>query len=341
MATIRDVALAAGVSVQTVSNVLHRKPFVRPETLERVQSAIDRLNYQPSAVAQSMRRQSSQALGFLVSDPNPRGLADPFYGEVLAGIVAAASAENWSLLIDILPRQESLRVEHFLRPFQTRRIDAAIVFLHGAAGQHVPVLAELALTEAPFALLAREEQGPAVYSVLAADFEGAHAATRTMIASGHRRIAFLGSAQRWSAVDARRQGYEQAMAEAGLAQWIDGCESSDWTAEGGAEATKRLLERSVNACPTALVAGNDVLAVGAMQALKAHDLRIPADMAIIGFDDFEFARYTDPPLTTVRLPAFEMGRRAAELLIAHLHGRPAHERRVVLPTELVIRQSAG
>jgi DNA-binding LacI/PurR family transcriptional regulator len=339
VATIRDVAEEAGVSVQTVSNVLHGRSFVRPEIQARVRAAIERLDYQPNQAAQSMRRRSSQTLGLLVSDPNPRGLADPFYGEVLSGIAETARAHNFGLLIDLLPSDRPLQAADFLRPFQTRRVDAAIVFVHGGAADSASLLTDLARAQVLFAVLARHVPGDTVYSVLAADYDGAHSATRHLIDRGHRRIGFIDSAQRWPAVEDRLRGYRAAMQLAGFDASIAVFTSQDWTAEGGAEAVRRMLDQAPDARPTALVAGSDVLAVGAIQALRAHGLRVPGDVAVCGFDDFEFARYTDPPLTTVRLPAFEMGRSAAALLLDHLRGQPAHEQRYVLPTELIVRQS--
>src|SRR3972149_148145 len=125
MATIRDVAQAAGVSLQTVSNVIHGKYFVTAGTRQRVEKAIVQLQYRPSRVAQGMRRQSSRALGLIVADPNPRGLADPFYGEVLAGMLEAARADNYSLLIDYLPSDRPLSAQDLSLPIATRQIDGA------------------------------------------------------------------------------------------------------------------------------------------------------------------------------------------------------------------------
>jgi DNA-binding LacI/PurR family transcriptional regulator len=339
MATIKDVALEAGVSVQTVSNVLHGKSFVRPEIQSRVRAAIARLNYQPSLAAQSMRRGTSQTLGFLLSDPNPRGLADPFYGEVLAGIAEAARPHDFGVQIVWLPSDAEPQPEHVLRPFQSRRIDAAIVFVHGVGAAQSRVLEELVRAQALCAVLERVVPGETVYNVLAANYEGTYAATEHLIAAGHRRIVFLDSLQRWPSVEERRRGYRVAMQVAGLEAQIAGLESEDWTAAGGSRAVAVLARADAATRPTAIVAASDALAVGAVQALKAARLRVPHDVAVFGFDDFELARYIDPPLSTVRLPAFEMGRRAAALLLGHLHGSPAIERRVILPTELVIRGS--
>jgi len=340
MSTIRDVARSAGVSLQTVSNVIHEKAFVRAEIRQRVHAAIEQLGYHPSKMAQNMRRQASHTLGFFVADPNPRGLADPYYGEVLAGICAVTRAHKYSLQIEWLDSSQPLVAELFLTPFRTRQIDAAILFLPGATGEYNPILAELVEADVLFAIFEQEAPGASAYSLLVANYAGAYKATQYLIATGHQRIAFLGSVQRWPNIERRWQGFRAAMVEQGLEAWITLYESPDWTAEGGTLAIQTLLALTPDQRPTALLAASDMLAVGAMHAIKAHGLCIPTDMAIIGFDDWEFTRYVDPPLTTICLPAQELGRQAARLLIDHLQGRPAHERSVLLPTELVYRGSA-
>ncbi len=339
MANIRDVAKAAGVSVQTVSNVINGRHLMRPETLSRVRQVMSELRYQPSRVAQGMRRQSSQALGLILSDPNARGLADPFYGEVLAGLSSVTREQNYSLVIHDL--SAAPKPEDFLVPFQTRQIDAAVVFVSGVNEPQPALLRSLARSEHVFAVLEREAKGANAYSVLAANYDGAQSATQALIASGHQRITFLDSAQRWPAVDLRRKGYEAAMHAAGLEKNIEVISGLDWTVEGGMRAVDNALRaRGRRIGPTAIVAASDLLAVGAMQAIKALNLRVPQDIALIGFDDFEFARYVEPALTTVRLPVMEMGMRAAELMLDHLRGKPAQQRRVVLPTQLIHRQSS-
>ncbi|MCS6846120.1 MAG: LacI family DNA-binding transcriptional regulator [Anaerolineae bacterium] len=339
MATMRDVAETAGVSIQTVSNVLNGKAFVRPEIQARVMEAVVRLNYRPNRVAQRMRRGQAQALGFIVSDPNPRGLADPFYGEVLTGLAEMARARDYDVLIEWLPSDQPVRADDILSPFQTRRIDGAVIFLHGENACNPHLLNELIEAHAVFVMLECDSLGDRGYSVCAANFEGGRAVTQHLIARGHRRIAFLDSTQRWPAVDERRRGYESAMRAYGLDAYIMGVSSPDWTHEGGALAVGRMLEAS-DARPTAIAAATDLLAVGAMQAIRARGLRIPDDIAVTGFDDFDFASFVEPALTTVRLPAHEMGSRAAEMLLGHLSGGEVQPRHVVLPTELVVRRSA-
>lgn len=340
MTTIRDVAREAGVSVQTVSNVIHNRPLVLPQTQQRVREAIKRLDFYPNHTAQGLRRRSSQALGFFVFDPNPRWPTDPLHAEVMAGLTNAARAADYGLLVYTPEIPADAPVRDFLRPFQTRRIDAAVITLAGMVGSYTAVVDELVRANVPFAVLEQEVDGESAYCALGANQEGAYAATQLLIESGHKRVVFLESEQLWPAVELRLRGYRAAMKDYGLERFACTATSPDWSAKGGELAMQRLLAKK-STRPTAVLAGNDVLAVGAMAALRANGIRVPDDMAIIGFDDFEFARYINPSLTTVRLPAYEMGQGAAKLLVRHLQGDRPSERKLVFPTELVVRQSTG
>jgi DNA-binding LacI/PurR family transcriptional regulator len=343
MATIWDVAKEAGVSPSTVSNVLHKRSVVKAETVERVLAAIDKLDFHPSRAAQGLRQQAARAIGFLVFDPNPRWPTDPLHAEVIAGMAQAASEHDYSLVLD-RPNMTNghISAREFLQPFRASKIDAAVVALSGTAGSYQHVLDELNTANVLFAVLEQDIEGDCAYSVMSANEDGAYAATKKLIADKHCCVAFLDSAQMWPAIELRLRGYRAAMNEAGLAEQIVTSASPDWTSAGGATAMRNLIDRCAaegSPRPTAVLAGNDVLAVGAMHVLRERGLRVPHDVAVIGFDDFEFARYVDPPLTTVRLPAFDMGHRAVELLIQHIEGEPAAQRKLVLPTELIVRQS--
>ncbi len=316
--------------------------MVKPDTRQRVLEAIERLDYHPSRVAQGLRQQASQAIGFLVLDPNPRWPADPLHAEVLAGMSETATEYDYSLLLD-RPRSDGpLSTRELLQPFRSGQIDAAVVALAGTSDSHQHMLEELNRANVLFAVLEREIEGDCAYSVMGANEEGAYLATQKLLRDGRERIAFLDSTQMWPAIELRLNGYRRAMRAAGPDAHILISPSPDWTSAGGATAMRALLDRCKREglpYPDAILAGNDVLAVGAMHVLRERGLRVPHDVAVIGFDDFEFARYVDPPLTTVRLPAYEMGKRATELLITHLEGHPAPQRRHVLPTELIVRES--
>lgn len=338
--TIREVAQAAGVSIQTVSNVMHNKPSVHPSLQARVLDAIKQLGYYPSQNAQGLRQGVSLTLGFLVFDPNPRALADPVHGEVIAGMNDVARANNYSLLIDTPSIRSEAPGEHFLRPFHTNRIDAAVITLSGTTDLHNTVVAELADSNVVFALLEREVIGNQAFCLLSTNEAGAYDATHLLIERGRSRIAFIDSTQMWPAVEQRLQGYMRAMRTHGLEVHIQVVSSPDWTVEGGASAMQQLLNQHDRPLPDAIIGGNDLLAVGAMHAIRAAGLYVPDDIAVMGFDDFEFARYTEPALSTVRVPYYDMGRRAAEILINHLQGKTVAERRIVLPTMLILRRSA-
>lgn len=343
MATIWDVAEEAGVSPSTVSNVLHKRSVVKAETVERVLAAIDKLNFHPSRAAQGLRQQAARAIGFLVFDPNPRWPADPHHAEMIAGMAQATCEHDYSLVLD-RPNTTNghITAREFLQPFRASKIDAAVVSLSGVAGSYQHVLDALNAANVLFAAIEQDIEGECAYAVLSANEEGAQAATEKLIADEHRCVAFLDSAQMWPAIELRLRGYRAAMRAAGLEDQIITSPSPDWTSAGGATAMRALLDRCAaegRHHPTAVLAGNDVLAVGALHVLRERGLRVPGDVAVIGFDDFEFARYVDPPLTTVRQPTFEMGHRAVELLIQHIEGQPAEQRKLVLPTELIVRQS--
>ncbi len=337
--TIREVARAAGVSIQTVSNVIHDKNFVNPEIRNRVIEIIKQMQYYPSISAQSLRQGTSLTLGFLVFDLNSRALADPVHGEVIAGMIDVARANNYSVLIDTPSIHPNAPSESFLKLFRTNRIDAAVITLPGSTDLHNSVITDLVAANVVFALLEREVVGSQAFCLLSDNYAGSYDATSLLIKRGHTRIAFIDSVQMWPAVERRLQGYVGAMRAHGLDANIQVVSSPDWTAHGGVLAMQMLLNHRDRPRPSAVISGNDLLAIGAMHAIRAAGLRIPDDIAIMGFDDFEFARYVDPSISTVRVPYYDMGRRAAELLIDHLHGKIVASKRIVLPTEMVLRQS--
>lgn len=337
--TIREVARAAGVSIQTVSNVMHNKTSVHPEIQARVLDAIKQLGYYPSKNAQGLRQGASLTLGFQVFDPNPRALADPVHGEVIAGMNDVSRSRNYSLLIDtpsICPESPG---KHFLRPFYTNQIDAAVITLSGTADLHNSVINELVKSNIVFALLEREVFGDQSFCLLSTNEVGAYDATSLLIERGRSRIAFIDSIQMWPAVEQRLQGYMRAMRAHSLTNHIQIVSSPDWTVEGGASAVQQLLNQHDRPIPNAIIGGNDLLAVGAIHAIRSARLRIPDDIAVMGFDDFEFARYVEPALSTIHVPYYDMGCRAAEVLIDHLQGKTVAEKRIVLTTRLIMRRS--
>lgn len=335
MTTLRDVAREAGVSVQTVSNVVNARPVVQAETRARVEAVLRRLEYRPNSAARGLRRSRAQAIGLLVADPSPRYLADPFHGALLSGLADIARERGYSLLIHSLgPGDEPPR---FTDPFRQRLIDGAVVTLGGAAVERTRLLSELRRAGAPIVLLEQQTRLADVAAVVGDNRNGALAATRQLLSRGHRRLVFLAPRVAWPAVEERVAGFREAVhgVRNAQAQVVSCVEES---AEAARAETVRIL--SETGAPSAFFGANDLLALGALEAVSEAGLSCPDQAAVIGFDDFDFARHVRPRLSTVALPGHDMGRAAGQLLVGRIERGRFSSRRVEIPARLVLRESA-
>ena len=339
--TMRDVAGQAEVSLQTVSNYVNgRFNLMSADTRERVGRELDRLGYWPNAAARSLRAKRNMTLGFLALDEGARFLADPMTGLIIAGIGDVARDNGYSLLIQAA-RPDPDDADRLFSPLLEDRVDGAFLFLSGAPSvrrRTIRRVAELGFTCVVF------EQVPAgvpVVSVTAENRAGARQLTEHLLAGGHRRIAFISTRTPSPMVEERLRGYGEALSAAAAVALAPELEVTDgvWDPTHGARMAERLLE--LPNPPTAIMCGNDLLALGALQAARLRGLRVPDDVAVTGFNDFEFAQFADPPLTTVRVPGYDLGRIGAERLIARLGGvaPPAAGERLTLPVEIQVRGS--
>jgi DNA-binding LacI/PurR family transcriptional regulator len=335
--TLRDVAGRAGVSHQTVSNYVNgRFELMSEQTRLRVGRELDVLGYRPNAAARSLRARRTMTLGFLVLDEGARFLADPMTGLIVAGIGDVAREQGYSLLIQAA-RPEAEDAERLAAPVLEERVDGVFLFLSGPAAVRRRAIRRV--DELGCAAVAFEHAPPdsAVIPVTAENRAGARQLADHLLAQGHRRIAFLSTRTPWPMVDERLRGYREALQARGLADPALEAADGVWAPSDGARMTARLL--ALADPPTAIMCGNDLLALGALQAARARGLHVPGELAVTGFDDFEFARFADPALTTVRVPGYELGRLGAELLVARLRGEAAGAGRVALPVELRLRES--
>ncbi|MGE3806692.1 MAG: LacI family DNA-binding transcriptional regulator [Gemmataceae bacterium] len=331
--TIREVAKRAGVSLQTVSNVLNgRTSQMGDETRKRVLETIKELGYYPNAHARGLRSQRTRTLGYLTLDPSARFLSDPFHVAILSGMGDRLREQDYSLLVQALdPEQPE---ETFNQLFLQRRLDGAVVHLSGSQALRRRCVQQWTKSGHPFVLIEEKAKGPNCACVMAANRKGAERAVEHLVAKGHQQIGFLLPERGWPAVEERLEGYKDAL------QALTGSEPRWWTVESeqveAARATMdAVLKREKKL--TAVICSNDVLGLGALQAAKALGRRIPTEFAIVGFDDFEFARFVEPPLTTVALPGYEMGRRAVELLLEHLEQKGFTETEISFATRLIER----
>lgn len=339
--TIRDVARRASVSVATVSRVLNASAPVSEPTRRRILDAARELRFTPNASARSLSTRRTAALGVILPD-----LHGEFFSELLRGIDQGAQRADRHLLVSS-SHHDSHGIAVALRAMHGR-VDGLIVM-----APDVPAhgLAQALPSTLPVVLLncATPADATADIHTLSVDNHGgARAMVRHLASIGHREIAFVDGPAQNADATARRRGYLDAMAELGLPVRTAFQPSGDFTAESGWEATRALLGNSPH--PTAIFAANDMMAIGALHALREHGVSVPGDVAVVGFDDIPTARHVNPPLTTVRADAEALGTRAAMLLATRLASGAAadrhatstpHPRREVLPTTLVIRSSCG
>jgi len=326
--TLHDVAREARVGVMTVSRVVNGEPSVRPETAARVRTAIAKLGYQPNDAARSLKGQRSRTLGLVIAD-----ITNSFYAGCAKAIEEVARSHGYAVILCDSGEQVDIERQQ-VDVLARRRVDGLL--LVPAANGHA-YLADERLAEVPVVALDRPIPGIPTDAVVVQNRRGAREATEHLIGHGHRHIVYIGAGERLYTTRERRAGYREALKAAGLMEmsWVDVADSA---------AAERAMRDALAlpTPPTAVFAMNNLITIGVLQALDHLGLRAPHDVALIGFDDFDLAALLHPRLTLVRQPAAEMGRRAAELLFDRLEGRsPKPVQRVVLATELIVRESCG
>lgn len=336
-ATQRDVARRAGVSTAVVSYVINDGPRpTSPAVRERVQAAIAELDYHPNGFARGLRARRTHTIAFVTSDWNPlESFGSHYLASILSELTGELKARGYYLLMfPMMIGEETAALEGLLR---SGRLDGVIVRLI----QDPPATDELleVIRRAGVPSVCIERPGDprfAMPTVTYDDAEGGFLATTHLIAEGHRRIAHLAGDMRYATAQARLKGYERALHVAGLTLDPALIDRGDWSTEQSAAVTHRLL--ALPDPPTAIFAASDDMALGALEAVRSAGLRAPKDVAIVGFDDIPLAREISVPLSTVRIPLAEIGRRAAALVLRD--GDQFDAVTEVLPVELVRRQSS-
>jgi DNA-binding LacI/PurR family transcriptional regulator len=335
---MKDVAADAGVSLQTVSNLVNgRLEQMSAVTQQRVEQAMQRLEYHPNSSAQSLRSARTRTLGFLVLDEHRAFLADPLTALLIAGVGDIARAHHFGILVQ--GAQPDDAEDELLAPMREHRIDGAFVLLTGkpqVRRRYVDRMQELG-TE--FVLFDEVVSDSALLSVRAAERDGGRRLTEHLLQRGHRRIAFMAVDVPWPVVEQRFLGYCDALGDAAIkrAPEIERFEVHGYQPEGAAEVVLKLL--ALEEPPTAIICGSDLLALATMRVVRDSGLQVPESVAVAGFDDFAFSSLVDPALTTVAVPAYEMGRTAAQMLIQRLEGEDPQLRHAVFGVDLRVRAS--
>jgi DNA-binding LacI/PurR family transcriptional regulator len=338
--TSQDVATRAGVSRTTVSLVLNdvQGIQIKDETRRRVIEAAEQLGYVPEASAQALASRRVKIIGLLLTRSTHHIASDTFLTQILDGLIEVVHERGLRLLIDIIKAQH--QKEAYLQLVRSKRIDGVIL-----SGPRIDDEALKLLEQEGFpTVIMGQLPGMDGCSVDVDNCAAAQQAVTHLINLGHRRIACITNAALfYTAAEERLQGYRRALEAAGIAYDPELVRYGDFDPDSGYHQMADLLDRwppGRNSFTAAFVA-SDVVAFGAKAAIRDKGLNVPGDIALVGFDDVPISRYTDPPLTTVRLPARELGRVAGDHLVRMINGEKLQGTRVLLDTQLLIRESCG
>jgi DNA-binding LacI/PurR family transcriptional regulator len=332
-ASITEVAHRAGVSVGTVSNVINRPELVSEATRLRVQEAIAELGFVRNESARQLRAGRSRTIGLVVLD-----VANPFFTDVARGAEELVAASG-NLVMLCNSAKDTAREHRHLDVLEEQRVQGVLI---APVETDNPRLDRLVARGIPVVLVDRASGRPDRCSVAVDDVLGGRTAVSHLIERGHRRVAFLGGPMSLRQVQERYDGAAGACAEADDGRTLALFDSGELTLDGGRTGGEEIAALPDRIRPTAVFCGNDLVALGLLQAMTAHGLRVPADIAIVGYDDIDYAAGAAVPLTSVRQPRELMGQRAAELLLEEVRADPEHiHQQILFRPELVVRASSA
>jgi len=331
--TIKDIAAKLNLHYTTVSRALRDHPDVKEETRRQVKELARQMNYQPNYLARSLKRQKSNSIGVIVPE-----IRHHFFSAVISGIEAVASEAGYVILV----AQSNERVEREIintNVFIANHVAGLIVSISQSthSSDHFKPFLERGK---PLVFFDRVCEDLATSAVVVNDYEGAFNATEFLIRKGYRNIAHLAGSKNLPISNNRFQGYRDALKKYGIALNKQFVYWGGLQEENGKLGMEKLLR--LKKPPEAVFAVNDPVAIGAYETINKHHLKIPDDIAVVGFSDNPISAVVSPPLTTVHQPAYEMGRRACEILLQQIENSesPRSHKKIMLPTQLIIRDSA-
>jgi DNA-binding LacI/PurR family transcriptional regulator len=329
--TIADIARLAGVSKSTVSRALNDSSLIGEETKARIRSIAREHNFQINIPARQLSMQQSRTIAFVTHAYHKDfSVADLFGLEIMGGISIGLAAQGYDLLVIHVDPHDTKWAHQY---FDTGRVDGFILMTSSRKQTHVKALLEI---NAPFITWGVPQPRQKYCSVTGDNFNGGKLAGGHLASLGRRRIGFIGGPDYEMEVQQRLEGYRSALQEAGMTPDADLIEFGDFSNTSGAEAMKRLLQKSPDI--DAVFVNSDLMAIAAMDAIREHGRRVPEDIAVIGYDDLSITEHSNPPLTTIRQNVPLAGKLLAQNLIQYLQSGMATN--VTIPVELIVRKSA-
>lgn len=329
--SVKDVASAAGVSVGTVSNVLNRPEKVSPATLEHVQRVIGDLGFIRNDAARQLRAGTNRAIGMVVLD-----VRNPFFTDVARGVELRLGEHRRPLILGS-SGQDAERESTYLDLFEEQRVSGLLI---SPVGKVLPRLRRLRERGTQVVVVDRRTGSREFSSVAVDDVRGGRLAATHLVEAGRKRIAFIGGPQGLTQIRHRLRGVESVVADhAGTS--LRFVETGTMDADAGRQGAESLLALPARERPDAIFAANDLVALGVLQALTLAGVRVPDDVAILGYDDIDFAASAAIPLSSIRQPREEMGVVATDLLLAAIEDPGVQVRDIVLEPELVVRRSTA
>ncbi|MCC6614163.1 MAG: LacI family DNA-binding transcriptional regulator [Anaerolineae bacterium] len=334
-ATLKTLARATGYSITTVSRALGGFDDVNEETRQAILAEAYRQGYEPNLQARALQKKRSQTIGLVLPTGGP-SFPDPFFGEFLSGVGSEAAQAGFDLLVSTASA-DLTEIDVYRRIVAGGRVDGVILMRSRVDDERIRYLLE---RHFPFAVFGRTDIMDEAYSYIDVDGRAGQAAmTRHLIDRGHERIAYMRPPATLMFSRFRQQGYREAMAEAGIAIDERLVVECDLTENAGKRQALRLLK--LKQPPTAIMAGNDLMAIGVMNAVREMGLRVGEDVAVGGFDDIPAAEHLNPGLTTIRQPIFHIGQQLTERLLQLIEGSSVGELSTLVEPELILRGSSN
>jgi LacI family transcriptional regulator len=333
--TLKDLAAELGLSITTISRALAGYSDVAESTRQRVLRAAEEMGYVPDVTARRLQKGCTDTIGFVIPTPGPR-FSDPFFSELLAGIGNEAAQHNFDLLVSTRPPSTPEEQAAYRRMAEGRLVDGLLVVRTRVKDLRIAYLSQAGF---PFVAFGRSDLDVDFPYVDEDGHQGLALIAQHLIDLGHRRLAFIAAPSALMFCISRQAGLDATLRRNNIPLQPQYCITGDLTQRGGFRAMNELLDLSPP--PTAVIACNDLMALGAISAAQKRGRVVGRDVAITGFDDIPLAEHSHPTLTTVRQPIYDIGRQICDMLIRLIQGEELAERHVLLQPKLIIRESCG